>query len=46
MKLKKKRKYNAKKAAAAAGYSSITSYKEALNTGKLHTYILNSLQTH
>jgi len=42
----KKRKYNVKKAAAAAGYGSAASYKAALNNGTLHTYILNSLQTH
>lgn len=46
MRFKKKRKYNAKKAAAAAGFGSIASYKEALSNGKLHTYILNSLQSH
>lgn len=42
----KKRKYNAKKAASAAGYGSVNAYKTALNNGTLHTYILNSLQTH
>ena len=43
----KKRKHNAKKAAAAAGFGSIASYKESLNTGNYHTYILNGItQTH